>query len=188
MPKRSTNEGWYSGRSVGKKKFLANLHIHREISFATPESIQSTCKGASAALQHAVPPDGIKVHCEGGLAGRFDFILPRIRAVDLRHRTDTKLSTRSSSPPVLPFCVRRRFALQRPCGARPAALLHPNQGAVRGSVGGESNGVRSRRRDIHLLRGPETTHNDMWRGFVARPGGLPYITNQQRRRALGYTL
>ena len=39
-----------------------------------------------------MPPDEIKVQCEGGLAGRLDFVLPRTCAADLDHRTAAKPS------------------------------------------------------------------------------------------------
>ena len=79
-------------------------------------------KGASLDI-HAVPPFGIKVQCEGGLAGRLDFVLPRTCAADLDHRT-CQILTRS-------FQILR--PLSKPCGARPHAFLQPNQGATVGA-------------------------------------------------------
>ena len=89
MLKRSTNEGWYSGRSVAKKKSPSKLHSHREISFATPGlssplvfRLRST-RRAAGRNQGAV---------RGRVGGTLDFVLPRTRATDLDHRTAAKPS------------------------------------------------------------------------------------------------
>ena len=51
-----------------KKKVLANYTVIAKSALPHPRKFQSTSL-VKASARHAVPPDEIKVQCEGGLAG-----------------------------------------------------------------------------------------------------------------------
>ena len=146
MLKRSTNEGWYSGRSVAKKKSPSKLHGHREISFATPAGFQSTClfsEGLRSTRRAAERNQGA---VRGRVGGTLDFVLPRTRATDLDHRTAAKPSRVPRPAPFFPSLFVSICEKTLPSDTPLRALLHPNQGAMRGRVSGGSKESGASRR------------------------------------------
>ena len=102
---------------------------------------QSSLSIRRPSARRAVPPDEIKVQCEGGSAG------PWISSSLAPAQPTLTIALPPNPHPFLvpgpPFhsLGSRRFALRRPCRATPhGALLHPNQGAMRWRVGRGSKG------------------------------------------------